>query len=233
MGRRTDELAVTLARTIKRRGAAVWFRPSSGVGSRGRRLCGQHLADLHRHRRRCRVRHEGCHRVGGGARPRGGAAVVGDGGLPRRVPPIVGRRGSRVRPPAPPQRRRVARSDRPNCGPRRGPTPTRWPSGTAPNRAAGFTTTKAERAGLMDTLLYGRVVDECSVWAPPGFCAYPVAGPNVVVAAEADAVDGRRCLRSSPNCAAWMCFRRGGCFPICRWASCTSGITSASAMCWH
>jgi hypothetical protein len=56
-----------------------------------------------------------------------------------------------------------------------------------------FHNDEAERAVLMDTLLYGRVVDECSVWDAADFLRLPSGGPYVVVAAEADGV-GREAL---------------------------------------
>ena len=56
-----------------------------------------------------------------------------------------------------------------------------------------FHNDEAERAVLMDTLLHGRVVDECSVWDAADFLRLPSGGPYVVVAAEADGV-GREAL---------------------------------------
>ena len=47
---------------------------------------------------------------------------------------------------------------------------------------------EAERASLIDTLLYGRVVDECSVWEAADFLRLPSDGPYVVIAAQVDDV---------------------------------------------
>jgi PucR C-terminal helix-turn-helix domain/GGDEF-like domain len=47
---------------------------------------------------------------------------------------------------------------------------------------------EAERVSLIDTLLYGRVVDDCSVWEAADFLRLPSAGPYVVIAAQVDDV---------------------------------------------
>ena len=47
-------------------------------------------------------------------------------------------------------------------------------------------TDKAQRALLIDALLHGRVFEECSLWEAADCLRLPSAGPYVVIAAEAD-----------------------------------------------
>jgi PucR C-terminal helix-turn-helix domain/GGDEF-like domain len=49
---------------------------------------------------------------------------------------------------------------------------------------------EAQREGLIDTLLYGRVVEECSVWEAADFLRLPGDGPYLVIAAKVDGAGG-------------------------------------------
>jgi len=50
---------------------------------------------------------------------------------------------------------------------------------------------EAQRAELIDALLHGRIIEECSLWEAADSLRLPTAGPYVVVAAEVDPVGGQ------------------------------------------
>jgi hypothetical protein len=68
---------------------------------------------------------------------------------------------------------------------------------------------EAQRVILLDALLHGRVVEECSVWEAADWLRLPSDGPYVVIAAEVDDAGGEALpqieskLRSLDVFSAW------------------------------